>query len=169
MEVTSSEIEPRVIPDEKQEALMRRLVEAELLFEILDDLRVEALRAAIARRTRVEISGSCVWAIGLAAAAIEPVGRRYVGAGELRNRLFDRTARSELDHQKGDQHDSENCGNDQEQASNDISEHSGLGGKDFVQTARLRTSGQSARERHHVSGIPRPYRGFSLGRANTSQ
>jgi len=44
-----AEIERGEIPQHKPEALIGRLVEAELLLQALDEFRIEALRAAIFR------------------------------------------------------------------------------------------------------------------------
>src|SRR4029077_1231991 len=53
-EITLAEIEADVVPQHDSEALIGRLVEAELLFELLDKFRIEALRAAILGRDRVD-------------------------------------------------------------------------------------------------------------------
>ncbi len=42
-EIALPEIEHGVVPDHQEEAFVRRLVEAELLFQLLDEFRVEAL------------------------------------------------------------------------------------------------------------------------------
>src|SRR5262245_31169497 len=46
-EVAFSEVEAHVVPDHQRKTLIGRLVETELLFKSLDELRVEALRATV--------------------------------------------------------------------------------------------------------------------------
>ncbi len=60
-EVALAEIEARVVPQHQAEALQRRLVEAELLLELLDELRVEPLRAAVFRGDRLRRRRCCRW------------------------------------------------------------------------------------------------------------
>src|SRR3981189_388101 len=48
-EIALAEIEPREIPQHQREAFRRRLVEAELLFQALDEIRIQPLRAAVLR------------------------------------------------------------------------------------------------------------------------
>src|SRR5262250_1360849 len=46
-EITLAEIEAHIVPQHDEEALVSRLVKAELLFEALDEGGVEPLRAAV--------------------------------------------------------------------------------------------------------------------------
>src|SRR5438105_6927995 len=48
--ITLAEIEADVIPQHQEEALVGRLIEAELLLQLFDEFRIEPLRAAIFRR-----------------------------------------------------------------------------------------------------------------------
>src|SRR5262249_25817804 len=90
-EIALAEIEARVIPDHQQQACGRRLVEAELLLQLLDEIRVEPLRAAIFRIDGVaagaDLSRRALREITAARNARAAAG---VGARELRNDAFDR-------------------------------------------------------------------------------
>ena len=81
---------------------MRRLVEAELLLKLLDELRVESLRAAVLGDNGIR--GACrlhARPRDFAAAAGNARRRRDVVAGELRDHAFHRAARGELnDHER---------------------------------------------------------------------
>src|SRR3972149_869868 len=73
-----SEIETRVVPQHQAEALQRRLVEAELLLQLLDEFRIEALGAAV---LGVEVGALAEILVGassgeIAAAAGDPRRRR---------------------------------------------------------------------------------------------
>src|SRR5262249_36290562 len=52
--IALAEIEPRVVPQHQEKALVGRLVEAELLLQALDEFGVEALRAAVFGAHRVD-------------------------------------------------------------------------------------------------------------------
>src|ERR1700692_1375225 len=54
-EIALAEIEARIVPHHDEKTLIGRLVEAELLFQTLDELGIEALGAAIFR-TEIELS-----------------------------------------------------------------------------------------------------------------
>jgi len=72
-----AEVEARIIPQHDEKALIGRLVEAELLFQALDEFGIEALRAAI---FRVEVH---------LRAALHPAARAEIaarGAGDARSR-----------------------------------------------------------------------------------
>ena len=104
---------------------MRRPVEAELQLELLDELRVEPLRAAIAR-------GGCVGAAArlrlpageiAGCAAGDARGGAGIGALQLRQDALHRPARRELHDDEGDEHDAEQRRDHEQQAAGDIGEH----------------------------------------------
>ena len=97
----------------------------------------EALRAfvlAVARRLRP--------ARHIAAAACKAFGRAAGGVGQLRDHLFDRSARGELDDREIDQHDPEQGRDDQQETSEDISGH-----RDDMCGAGRRGQGRSRKRR----------------------
>src|SRR6266404_7843685 len=124
--IALAEIEPRIVPQHQEKALVGRLVEAELLLQALDEFRVEALRAAV-------FGADCVdggAAAGLPArpeiAARRPRdarGRSGVGARELGDDTFDRPAGGELHHHERDQHDAEQGRDHEQQAPDDVGGH----------------------------------------------
>jgi hypothetical protein len=69
-EIALPEIEHGVALEHQEETLMRRLVEAKLLFQLLDELGVEALRAAILETA----FGGCARACCLSAANLATAG-----------------------------------------------------------------------------------------------
>ena len=73
-EIALAEIEPQIVPQHQREAFMRRLVEAELLFQLCDKSGVEALRAAILRRHGFDLRA------GLASTRPEVAAGRAAGA-----------------------------------------------------------------------------------------
>src|SRR5215204_3574935 len=78
---------------------MRRLVEAELLLELADELRIEPLRAAVARRGRVRAGslGPRPGAAGEVAGPARDARRRAgVDALQLRYDALDRAAAREF-------------------------------------------------------------------------
>ena len=101
---------------------MRRLVEAELLLELLDELRVEALRAAIARGRGV--GGASRLALRaarkIAAAAGNARGCADILPLQLGDDPLDRAAGRELHDGEGDEHDPEQGRDHQEDAARDI-------------------------------------------------
>src|SRR5262245_11457576 len=56
-EVAFAEVEPHIVPEHQRKALVGRLVEAELLLELLDEFRIETLRATVLRIRRVDLRG----------------------------------------------------------------------------------------------------------------
>ena len=103
---------------------MCRLVEAELLLELLDELWIEALRAPILG-THLVLSrlglGTRRQRVALRAAN---AGRgRNVSAGDLRDHPLDRPARRELNDGKADQHDPEQGRDDQQDAFQQVGGH----------------------------------------------
>src|SRR5262249_29724739 len=111
--IAPAEIESREIPHHQGEAFRRWLVEAELLFQLLDEIRIEPLRSPIFR-----VDDICGGARGTARAEIALAagntrGAAGVGAGKLRDDALDRSARRELDDQEGDEENSEQRRNHQ--------------------------------------------------------
>src|SRR5207244_243944 len=86
--IALAEIEARIIPQHDEEALVGRLVEAELLLQALDEFGIEALRAAIFGGHRVDCDG----AAGLAAGAELPAW----GAGDARGHAASTSALGEV-------------------------------------------------------------------------
>ncbi len=128
-EIALAEIEADVIPQHDEEALIGRLVEAELLLQFLDEFRIEPLRAAVFGRHRVHLRA----ALHHAAAAEIAAGRAGnagggagIGAGELGDDLFDRAAGGKLHHHERHQHDPKHGGNHEQQAADDIGAHTVL-------------------------------------------
>ena len=122
-EIALAEIEAGVIPQHQEKALMRRLVEAELLFQALDEFGIEPLRAAIFRGRGVEpLSALRLSARAEIAArrAGNARGRAGVGAGQLRDHALDRPARRELHHDERNQHDPEQGRDHEQDAADDI-------------------------------------------------
>src|SRR5215470_10477775 len=129
-EIALAEIEAHIVPQHDEEALVSRLVEAELLLEALDEGGVEALRAAIfgihfgrcaagSTTTRAEIA---------AGGAGYPRGGAGIGPRELRDNALHRSTRRELYHHERDQHDPENRGNHEQDAAGDVGGHNGFMG-----------------------------------------
>src|SRR5262249_61946514 len=93
--VALAEIKTQIIPHHEKEALVGRLVEAELLLQSLDEFGVEALRAAILGAHRVGCAGAARLAARAEIAARgagDARGRARVGAGELGDDALDRPA-----------------------------------------------------------------------------
>jgi hypothetical protein len=126
-EIALAEIEARVVPQHQAEALQRRLVEAELLFELLDELRVEPLRAAIFRVDALVADAALAARHAAEVAAGAPAGdaRRGVdvGALQLRDHPLDRPARRELHHDEADRHDADHGRDDEQDTPQDIGAH----------------------------------------------
>src|SRR5271166_3175754 len=98
----------RVVAHQDPEALPRGLVEAVLLLELLDEFRIQALRAAVSRRN---VAGGLRRAgADLSAPAAEACGRTLIRPLQLRDRALDRAARHELNDGEGDGHDAEDRG-----------------------------------------------------------
>ena len=131
-EIALAEVEGEVALHHDEEALVGRLVEAELLLEALDELRIEALRAAIFRGDDV---GGALPELRLAAVldsvSLPPPPMREamveVAAGQLRDDALDGSAGRELNDDEADQHDAEQRRYDQQQALEEIGGHRGLG------------------------------------------
>src|SRR5918995_2893771 len=125
-EIALTEIEQQIVLDHHEEALIGRLVEAELLLQARDEFGIEPLRAAIFgwRRYVPWYAALALLAREVAAPAAEHRGGAHVGAAELRDQLLDRTARRELHDHEGHEHDAEHRWHDEQQAAKDISGHS---------------------------------------------
>src|SRR5207249_4685467 len=113
-EEAGAEIEGDVVADHQQKALERRLVEAILLFELLDQRRIEAPRSPV---TGVTGDG-----LGLefAGAAADPLGGAHSAALEPRDQLLDRAARRGLHDHEIDHHDREQGRDDQRDAADRV-------------------------------------------------
>ena len=105
-EIRSPEVETTVVPQHLCKTHHRRLVEAELLFELLAEGRVDPLRAAVAR-------GEVAAAPALAGAA-----RLH-----LRDHPLDRAARRKLHDDEGDEQDADDRRHHQQEAADHIGEH----------------------------------------------
>src|SRR5580692_5850584 len=110
-EIALAEIEARIVAEHDEKALISRLVEAELLFQALDEFRIEPLGAAI---FRIDVAlGAALHAARaeVAGGAGNARGRPGIAAGELRDDALHRPAGGELHHDERYQHDPENRGN----------------------------------------------------------
>ena len=125
-EIALAEIEADIVPQHNAEALIGRLVEAELLFQLLDEFRIEPLRAAVFRRHGVDARAALHQAAAAEVAAGRAGnarGRAGVGAGELGDHLLDRPAGRELHHDERHQHDAEHGRHHEQQAADDVGGH----------------------------------------------
>jgi hypothetical protein len=126
-EVALAEIERQVILHHQQEALGRRLVEPELLFEALDEFGIQPLRAAILRGDAVTRPLAKLALIAaaerIAASAAQSLRSRNVAPRQLGDHLLDRTTRRELDDDEADQHDPEHGRDDEQHAFQEIGSH----------------------------------------------
>ncbi len=104
-------MEGRIVAHQNQEALPGRLVEAVLLFEFLDEFRIEPLAAAVARGD-----------VGAGAGGAAD-GAVLIGVLQLRDRPLHRAARDELHDGERHQHDAEQRRDHQEKAANQIAQH----------------------------------------------
>ncbi len=106
---------------------MRRLVEAELLFQALDEFRVQPLRPAILRVGGIRPALTDLRrrpARKLATtAATEPLGRTDARTRQLRDDALHRPARRELDDDEADQHDPDQRRKDQKRPLQKIGAH----------------------------------------------
>src|SRR5690606_32620383 len=93
-EVAVAEIEGQIVPHHDQEALVRRLVESELLLKLLDELRIEALSTTIAGAALLaglNIGGLLARHVGLTAS--NTCGSGDIRAGKLGDDALDGSAR----------------------------------------------------------------------------
>ena len=121
-EIAVAEIEAGIVPEHHAEAFERRLVEAELLFQLGDEFGVEPLRTAVFGRG---LAGTCRDCPARPARRPPPPESRVAAAlaGELGDDLLDRSARRELDDGKGNRHDAEQGRDHQKDAPEDIGGH----------------------------------------------
>ena len=107
-EIAFAEVEAREIPQHQRETFRRRLVEAELLFQALDEIGIEPLRAAI---LGIDGVAGCADLTAIAEIAARragnPRGAAGIGAGELRDDALHRSARRELHDDKGHEQDAQ--------------------------------------------------------------
>src|ERR1700724_2331474 len=91
-----AKIDPAVVPQHQEEALVGRLIEAKLLLQALDEFRIEALSAAIFGICRIDSGRSLQLAARAQIAprrSRDPRGGPGIGAGELGDDPLHRTAR----------------------------------------------------------------------------
>ena len=130
---TLAEIEAGVVPEHQEKALVRRLVEAELLLQLLMNSwsRPWAPRyfevslpppGCVAGRVRLR--GDAI-----AGAAADARAGGHLVAGDLRQHALDRSARRELDDAEVDQHDPEQGRDDEQQAFDQVGGHLGPAGE----------------------------------------
>ena len=130
-EEAGAEVEPHVLAHHVQEALQRRLVEAVLLLQPLDQLGVEAAGAAVLAGVGALRDVELALGSHLAGPGAGNARRgAYRAAGKLRDRLLHRPAGRDLDDREVDHHDRKQRRDDQQQAADDVGEHgsSGAGG-----------------------------------------
>src|SRR5262249_16228906 len=123
-EIALAEIEASEIPHHQRETLGRRLVEAELLFQALDEVGIKPLCAAIFRAHRVgRRAGGSAARAEIALTTRDAGGAAGIGTGELRDHALNRSARRELDDDERDEENSEQSRNHQQNAAGDIGAH----------------------------------------------
>ena len=125
-EIALAEIEAQIIPQHQEEALVRGPVEAELLFQALDEFRIEPLRAAVFRSHRIDRAAALRGPAGAEIAARrarDARGGAGIGAGQLRDHPLDRSAGRELHDHERNQHDAEQGRDHEQQAADDIGAH----------------------------------------------
>ncbi len=119
--IALAEVEGGVVAHQNPEPLEDRLVEAVLRLELVDEFRIEPLRAAIAGgdvADRLRPADA-----DLPASAAEAGGRALIRALKLRDGALDRAAGHELHDGEGDSHDAEDGRDHQQQAADDVGEH----------------------------------------------
>src|SRR6185312_373986 len=125
-EIALSEVKADVVPEHQRKALVGRLIEAELLFELLDELGIETLRATVLRARRVDLRGPLRHAAAAEVTSRRPGNtRRCAGfsTGQLGNHLFDGPAGRELHHDECHKHDPEHRRDHEKNAPDDICAH----------------------------------------------
>jgi hypothetical protein len=134
-EIAVAKIEAGIVPEHLEEAFEWRLVEAELLFQLLDEFRIQPLRAAIF------VAFSPCIEIAARARVSTTAGNRVAAllAGNARNHLLHRSARRELDDKERHGHDAEQRRDHQQDAAEDIVGHQNMwAGQDRVGQCRAR-------------------------------
>src|SRR5690606_828410 len=99
----------------------RRLVEAELLLQLLDEGRIQAAGAAVSAPLALDDAAAAAGEI--AARPRYPLGRRATDLRQLCDRLLHRPARRRLHDDEVDDHDPEEGRDDQQQAPDDVGDH----------------------------------------------
>ena len=127
-EIALAEIEAEIVPHHHEEALVGRLVEAELLLQALDEFGIEALRAAIfggrrdvarrAARPARPPPTSPPPPLNLAVAPTSVPVSCAISA-------LHRAARRELHDDEGHQHDADHGRHDEQKPAKDIGSHAG--------------------------------------------
>jgi hypothetical protein len=165
-EIALAEIEGEVVAQHHEEADIGRLVEAELLLELLDEFRIEPLSAAVfAGHAGIALGGGSIGAAGLAGVrAADAGGGADIGALKLSQHPLHRPAGRELDQDEGQEQHPEQRRGYQQQSPQYIGRHAVLLG----QGPRFRLAALAG-SIHHVSIIPRSYFGLIAGLPNTSQ
>src|SRR5439155_7839124 len=125
--IALAEIKGQKVLQHQEEALVRRLVEAELLLKGLDELRVEALGAAVLRGHRIDLRAALHLAARAEVAALprarDSRARPGVGARKLRDDALDRPTRRELHDHERHQQDAEQGRNHEQDAADNIGGH----------------------------------------------
>src|SRR5690606_5788802 len=98
--VALSEVKAQVIAKHGKEALQRRLVEAELFFDALDQLGRQALAAAIASAAALGLTLAWLAREVSALAAGDALGNARILAGQVGERLFHRATGGKLSDEK---------------------------------------------------------------------
>ena len=113
------------VPQHQEEALVGRLVEAELLFQLLMNSGSRPCAPRYFELTASTCEPPCAAARAEVAArrAGDARGRAGVGAGELRDHALDRPAGRELHHHERHQHDAEQRRDHEQQAADDVGGH----------------------------------------------
>ena len=122
-EIALAEIEPRKIPHHQRKAFRRRLVEAELLFQALDEFGIEPLRAAVLRSDGIAGYADLAARAEIAAAPGNPGSAAGVRAAELRDNPFHRPARRKLHHHKRDEQNPQQGRDHQQNAAGNVGAH----------------------------------------------
>jgi hypothetical protein len=145
---------------------MHRLVEAELLFQLLDELRIEPLRTPVPAGDLLAAARllGLRRQVGTAGRAADARRGVYAGPLKLGQHLLDRAAGGGLHDDEVDHHDPDQRRDDQQQAADDVGQHP-LRSLDLrliqIQTAYLDACLPAAV--HHVPGKPIEYRAFFSG------
>ena len=172
-EIALAEIEARIVPQHQEKALIGRLVEAELLFQALDEGGIEPLRAAIFG-VDLHLRGAA-GALGaeITTGTGDARGCAGVAAGELRDDALHRAAGRELYHREGHQHDPEDGGDHEQQAADDVGGHSRnsarccqllSGGGDAPTQFNILSDAFASFLRAHSSPLPAAHWHRSMGR-----
>ena len=118
-EIAAAEVEGGVVLHHQEEAFGGGLVEAELLFQLLDEFRIKPLRAAIARIGGLRLQAGA-HVIG---ARADAPGGALVEPLQLREHALHWPARRKLHDDEGDQQDPQDRGDHQQKTSRDVSSH----------------------------------------------